>query len=146
MNALSRIAIASGIFVAVTASPFAAFGQDYSLKVQPQVRSEDGAFDLHRALADRITAMRIPPPNRRIEWFRQLSRPTHPTIIGWEGVLTEVEPVPGGFLVAIRVSAHYDLMSDTLSVVERYAISDRGVRYLGTDEAPPPTSRYFFGH
>ncbi len=145
MNGMESRTIACGVLLIVAALPLASFGQDFSLKVKPEPQRSTKVLELHLLLAERLTATKMRPPAARIQYYLSVNQPGFPPIIGWHGRITKAEPVPGGFVATVRVSAKFDGCVDSLYILERYFVTKQGVSFLGVDSPPPSRSRMLFG-
>ncbi len=116
------------------------------LVVQPDPRTSGAARAQHERIAQELTKAHLLPPEIRLAHYQQISHDSLPGIVGWHGFITDIESLPGGGHGAtLRVSAKLDGATDSYHILERYVITDAGVRFLGAGFARPAPQRIIMG-
>jgi hypothetical protein len=90
---------------------------------------------LHEQLAKVLSA--VGPPDDRLAFYAALFNTPGFRVIGWSGILEDAEPIPGGYLVTLRIAPNVE--SDEFgpkTVInsqyrEQYRVIDGNVQYVG---------------
>jgi hypothetical protein len=101
--------------------------------VDPELDPETKA--LHEQLAKQLSGVGV--PDDRLNFYSALIGAPGYRITGWTGVLDEADPIPGGYLVTVRVGP--SLESDELGnativdseYAEQYRVVNGTVQYVG---------------
>lgn len=109
----------------------------WRVEVRPGVAGAERAS--HLALAKVLSAAE-PSPAGRAAHFQAFDNQDY-RLDGWHAFVESSHPTPGGALVTLRVSprlaSSYGASVTVLdSVLERYEVTDGGVRYVDTSEPP----------
>ncbi len=140
---------------AITLAPGFAASQDlskpdqpvqerFALKVLRHPKAAKQMTQLHSRIAQKLTAAKLPPPQDRIKYFRNLYVASSPDVTGWAGYIVNVEPIEGGYVVTLEVSAKHDHFADSARFYETYSIVGNDIAYVGYF-APATTSRIIVG-
>ena len=113
-----------------------------SLQVEPLSGVKGDVLRLHSRAAALITQAN-PTPAHRTQHFGWISTNKKWRLLGWGGFVRDVEPVPGGYRVTIRVSPlmteDYRSATSADYTLETYLISNGHVHFIqGID--PPDAS------
>jgi len=105
---------------------------DYALKVDHKLGLLNHQEQLHRQVRDVLNAARIGVPDDRVRYFRDVVPLPNHQVQGWTGAIAAVEPIQNGVAVELEVRAEYGDLHDTATLMERYAIVDGEVHYVGS--------------
>lgn len=102
----------------------------FSLDVHHEGHAVEPFLSVHRKVAQTLTDAQLPPPDHRIEYFRSLYNEKSPPVKGWHAFVVNVQPIEGGVIATLRVSAKLEYLSDSAFLYEKYSIINGKVRYL----------------
>ena len=120
---------------------------DYTLKVIFDHRLPDAKKRELQPIKDLFDKAKLGPPKSRVAWFQNviMPEPAERMVSGWEGLIHSVNPIKGGIVVELRITARQGGMVDTANIMERYSIINGKIRYLGFYE-PNDMPRIMMGY
>lgn len=113
--------------------PFLDFLDPKFASFEPEWKTIETRLASFQWAAGTLARANLTPPVARISHFDWLLSNTKYEFQGWHGFVTDVEPIPGGHLVTVRVSARTYMMMNSDHVIERYSIVDGKVRFQDGD-------------
>jgi hypothetical protein len=114
------------------------------LTVNPERNVDKALLPVHQKVATALTKANLPPPACRIEHFKFLDQPDRLKFRGWHGFITNVEPVPGGILVTLRISPIFEQAMSSETLIEQYSIINGVIDFVGA-QANPSRPRFTLG-
>lgn len=111
----------------------------WSLKVHAENRDDARAVEMAR----RLTEAKLQPPAWRLDHYKIVGIPDGFKHVGWYGFIAKIEPGEGGAHVTIRVGAKIDHACDSYFCLEKYSVTDRGIRFIGAEAPNRNAVRYF---
>ena len=109
--------------------------------VPPDIEGQELA--LQRQVGAMLTRLEFIPTNR-LKHFRFLTENGQSTITGWSARIVDMAPANHGYVVTLYVSADFaEGFQNTTFTIERYFISDSGIKHLSTVGAPVPRVSVF---
>ena len=109
------------------------------LAVEPLKKVKGQILALHQKLADRLSRITVVPPDRfqHYQWLNNRDF----QLLGWHGFVQQVDPIPGGYMVMLRISPRVRSKFGASTTVfdhmyEKYAVVGDQVQFMEAIHPP----------
>jgi hypothetical protein len=107
----------------------------FPVSVDPTLDLDPSTLARFQKLADQLTG-HADVPNARLDFYSAFVESREFKVTGWQGILMDAEPNPGGTIVKLGVMPAFAIpLAFAVNYYENYLVRDDGaIQFLGTED------------